>query len=122
MHGQGFDERCALGARGEDRAAAWYEAQGYQVLAKNVRTPFGEIDLLAEQARRLHVIEVKTRSDESFGGAAAVDARKLRTMRRSATWWLQQTAHVPFLRVCFDVVEIVGAEMTLWQEVEDGAC
>ncbi|AZA11688.1 YraN family protein [Corynebacterium gerontici] len=122
LHGRGIDGRCTLGAAGEDRTAAWYEAQGYEVLASNVRTPFGEIDILAQQAGRLHVIEVKTRSHDAFGGAEAVNARKLKKLRKSAAWWLQQPGQRGrFERVCFDVVEIVGPSMTLWQEVEHGA-
>jgi putative endonuclease len=42
--------RLALGAAGEDLAAAWYEARGYQVLARNWRCREGELDLILRRA------------------------------------------------------------------------
>ena len=43
------DPRRALGAAGEDLAAAWYEAEGYRVLARNWRCRDGELDLVVSR-------------------------------------------------------------------------
>ncbi len=74
-----------LGMRGEMLAAAYLQSQGWQVLAHNVRTPYGEIDLVAEQDGLTIFVEVKTRRSARYGRPeTAVDARKLAHMRDSA--------------------------------------
>jgi putative endonuclease len=59
--------RLQLGQWGEQIAAAYLTEQGYIILGSNVRTPYGEIDLLARQADTLVFVEVKTRSSSSLG-------------------------------------------------------
>ena len=49
-----------IGAWGESVAADWLAEKGYQIIARNVRTPYGEIDLIAQQADVTIFVEVKT--------------------------------------------------------------
>jgi putative endonuclease len=49
-----------IGAWGEQTAADWLTAHGYEILARNVRTPYGEIDIVARQGDITLFIEVKT--------------------------------------------------------------
>lgn len=58
-----------LGRWGEDRAAYFLEQKGYSIVGRNVRTPFGEIDILARQGSpgNLVFVEVKTRASAMFG-------------------------------------------------------
>lgn len=51
------------GRRGEVLAALWLMAKGYRILGFRLRTPQGEIDLLALRGRTLAVVEVKRRAD-----------------------------------------------------------
>ncbi len=96
-----------LGRRGEDAAVRLLEARGYRVLARNVRLPGGEIDVIGKDGDVIAFIEVKTRSTARYGSAlAAVDARKRRTLRALAADWLQIAA--PGARARFDVVTIDG--------------
>jgi putative endonuclease len=55
------DPRRALGRLGEDIAAAHLERLGFVTLARNVRTRYGEIDLIVFDGRTLAFVEVKTR-------------------------------------------------------------
>lgn len=81
--------RLRLGATGEDRAAAWYVAHGYQVLARNWRCREGEIDLICRSGSTVVVCEVKTRSSLAYGHPAeAVTATKQRRLRQLASLWL----------------------------------
>ena len=81
--------RQALGARGEDQAAAWYRAQGYEIIARNWRCKEGEIDLICAKDRCLVICEVKTRSSTAFGHPAeAVTPAKQQRLRVLATRWL----------------------------------
>ena len=58
-------------------AAGWLILKGYRILARRVRTPFGEIDLIAARGRRICFCEVKLRS-------RLVDAEKSVTRRQAA--------------------------------------
>ena len=105
-----------LGRRGEDLAAWYLERQGLVVLSRNWRCRHGEIDLVAIDAERLVVCEVKTRSSTRFGEPAeAVDRRKAARIRRVAHAWL--AAHqTRWIEVRFDVLAVVaepGAPVTV---------
>lgn len=49
-----------IGAWGEEIAAAWLAERGREILARNIRTPYGEIDIIARQGEITVFIEVKT--------------------------------------------------------------
>jgi putative endonuclease len=98
-----------LGRRGEDLAAQYLEQQGLVVLSRNWRCRHGELDLVATDADRLVVCEVKTRSGTRFGQPAeAVDRRKAARIRRVTQVWLAMH-QVRWCEVRFDVVSVVAA-------------
>jgi putative endonuclease len=105
------DPRRALGADGEARAAAWYEARGYSIEARNWRCREGEIDLVARRGRDLVFVEVKTRSTDRFGlPAEAVTPAKQRRLRALASRYLADTGtRAGTLR--FDVVAILAGRL-----------
>ena len=50
------------GRFGETLAALWLNLQGWSIVARRVRTPVGEIDLVARRGRTTLFVEVKTRA------------------------------------------------------------
>ena len=73
------------------------------MIARNVRLPGGEIDVIARERGVIVFVEVKARASARFGSAlSAVDARKRRTLRALAADWLQIAA--PGAAARFDVV------------------
>jgi putative endonuclease len=83
------DPRRALGQKGEDLVAAWYEAAGYRILDRNWRCREGELDLVASRGRTVVFCEVKTRRSTRFGAPVeAVTATKQRRLRTLALQWL----------------------------------
>ena len=109
--------RRALGVDGEERAAAWYAAQGYQVVARNWRCRDGELDLIARRGRVYVFCEVKARSSTAFGSPLeAVDVDKRRRIRHLAARWLDG-AGVRASDLRFDVVGVVDKHL----EVVEGA-
>lgn len=79
----------ALGRLGEDRATAWYEAAGYEILERNWRTRLGEVDLVCRKAGLLVFCEVKARSSDQFGSPLeAVGTRKRQRLRRLAALYV----------------------------------
>jgi putative endonuclease len=107
------DPRRRLGARGEELAARHLSARGYEVVDRNFRTRYGELDLVAAGGRFLVFCEVKTRVVRGrpgpLGPLAAVGARKQRQVRLMAREWLATgasglTRRPPELR--FDAIGI----------------
>ncbi len=94
------DPRRRLGAQGEELAARHLEARGCEVIARNFRTRFGELDLVARDERFLVFCEVKTRIVRGAGGLpgavstlgplVSIGARKQRQVRAMAREWLAQ--------------------------------
>lgn len=96
--------RQRLGRRGEDMAAAHLAAAGCAILARNCRTPFGEIDLLVLDGDETVLVEVKTRRRRGCGVAVeAVDGRKRERMRRLAAYLGLSDAPVRFDVVAIDL-------------------
>jgi putative endonuclease len=74
----------ALGSAGEAIAADWLTDHGFRVVARNVRTPYGELDIVAQKGGDVHVVEVKARHGTGYGTPLeAIDARKQQHLRRS---------------------------------------
>lgn len=67
-------------------AAAALMAKGYRILGHRVRTPFGEIDLIAVRGRRLAFIEVKRRATRAEAEAAVAPRQAARIARAAAFW------------------------------------
>lgn len=83
------DERIGRYRRGrisEWVAAAALLAKGYRILGRRVRTPYGEIDLIAVRKRRLAFIEVKRRATR-LEGEAAITPRQAARIARAAEFW-----------------------------------
>jgi putative endonuclease len=100
------------GLQGEHVAAEFLSRRGYRVVARNVRLPGGEIDLVAIERGSLVFVEVKCRTGSSFGRAlSAVDARKRATLRALAADYAQVLA--PRAQIRFDVVTIDGNRIAL---------
>jgi putative endonuclease len=86
------DHRRRLGALGERLASRHLEARGLSVLARNFRTRYGELDLVAADERFLVICEVKTRvgGAPGIGTLAAVGPAKRAQVRRMARQWLAE--------------------------------
>jgi len=102
--------RRETGRRGEELAARWYLARGYEVLDRNWCCREGEIDLVARSQTTLVFCEVKARSSDRFGtGLESVPPGKRRRLRRLAGRWLaaggaRRVAGAPEVR--FDVASL----------------
>ena len=85
------NDRQNVGRWGEDLAAEWLTQRGYRILARNVRTPYGEIDLVAREGDQLLFVEVKTRTNRTFGlPEVSVNHRKRSHMLASAAHYAAQ--------------------------------
>jgi len=100
--------QCA-GAAAEDFAERLLARHGLQVLARNYRTRFGEIDLIAREGDTLVFVEVRMRADGRFGGAdGSVTRAKRSRIEAAARHYLSRLGREPACR--FDVVSLEGGE------------
>jgi len=98
------------GAAQETLALAKLEAAGLQLLARNVASRVGELDLVMQDGDVLVFVEVRSRSSSRFGGAAAsVTVAKQQRLARAAQVFLKTTWRGPPPRCRFDVVAISPA-------------
>lgn len=95
----------ARGRRGEDAAVIFLQQNGLSVIARNYHCRFGEIDIIAQDGDVLVFVEVRMRSSNNFGGAAAsITAAKRGKLLRTARHYLSGLACMPACR--FDAVLI----------------
>jgi len=71
------------GRHAEDVAAWWLRLKGYRILAKRVRTRFGEVDLVIRRGSTLVFVEVKARLDPASAAAAITQVNQRRVLRAS---------------------------------------
>ena len=98
------DPRHHLGQLGERLAAEHLVRRGFQILERNYRTRWGELDIVAFDGRTLSFCEVKTRRlgpDGTVTPLEAIRARKRSRIRKMAGSWMRERryrAYAPVIR------------------------
>ena len=116
----------ATGKAGEQLGVHFLLARGYRILGRNVRTPFGEIDLVASDHGTLVFVEIKTRRSKAFGfPEEAVTRAKQKRLARLASWYGMQGARAN-QPIRFDVLaiqlEAEGPSIRLIQNAFEAPC
>lgn len=108
------DQRRRHGQLGERIAEEHLTHRGYSIVARNFRTRYGELDLVAVDDRALVFCEVKTRIAGTRRGPDgpldAIGSRKRDRLRRMATQWLAETSNSPRPRppdIRFDAIGVM---------------
>jgi putative endonuclease len=103
--------RQRTGRRAEELVARRLAAAGWEIVERNARTRYGELDLVARDGRTLVFVEVKAGHEGAAFGPErpilAVDARKQQRVRRLATAWMAERRDVPpYAEIRFDAVGV----------------
>jgi len=99
--------RQQSGRRAEELAVEFLRAAGCDILYRNYRRRLGELDIVARAGGELVIAEVRMRTSNTWGGAAAsVDRRKQQRITRAANQLLQQHADLASMPVRFDVLVV----------------
>ncbi|KAA8885209.1 YraN family protein [Nocardia colli] len=102
-------DKRALGARGEELAAQFLETAGIEIVSRNWRCKYGELDMIVRDAGVTAFVEVKTRSGLGFGiPAESVTFIKQQRIRRLSLLWLAEQDG-PWRQIRFDVVSVLLA-------------
>jgi putative endonuclease len=107
-HGE-HDARHRLGRLGERLAAEHLIRQRFEIIERNYRTRWGELDIVAFDGRTLAFCEVKTRRLAAGGGSPfdAIRARKRSQVRRMAASWLCDRHDHPYAEALrFDAIAV----------------
>ena len=84
-----------LGAWGEHEAQRYLSQQGVEIIAGNVHTPYGKIDLIGRDEGALVFFEVKTRRTKTFGyPEQSIRGKKMEHMINSAVYYLQSNPEI----------------------------
>lgn len=99
-----YDSNKILGSQGEDQALEYLQKKGYRLIGRNIELFCGEIDLLMQDKDALVIVEVKTKSDASFGLAADMITykKKRKLLQLAKALWQKY----PKKNVRIDVVAI----------------
>jgi putative endonuclease len=102
--------RQRIGRAAEDLVAARLAAAGWEIVERNARSRYGELDIVALDRATLVFVEVKAgRRGSCFGPERpvhAVDFRKQRRIRRLATAWMGQRGGPRYAAIRFDAVGV----------------
>ena len=99
--------RQQSGRRAEELAVEFLRAAGCEILYRNYRRRLGELDIVARADGELVIAEVRMRTSNTWGGAAAsVERRKQQRITRAANQLLQQHADLAAMPVRFDVLVV----------------
>ena len=102
-------ERQARWRRGrwsEIAAAVALGLKGYRILARNFRSPVGEIDIIAARGMRIAFVEVKRRATLE-AAQAAIGARQRQRIARAAALWIARNQEFARHEQGFDVVIVM---------------
>lgn len=105
---------------GEDLALRYLTQRGYELVERNYRTRYGELDLILRQEETIVFVEVKLRRGIGFGDPLeAVTPRKQTTIRSIAEQYISERAPA-YDEIRFDVVGILtGSGKPRLEHVED---
>jgi putative endonuclease len=101
------------GPEGEERAAAALEKKGMTILARNFRSPQGEVDLVVLEGETLVFVEVKAWSVYGLDALEqGIDKKKQRRIIETAKYFLSLHREYRYMAVRFDVVFLAPQGLT----------
>jgi putative endonuclease len=84
------------GLSAETRAVAWLMAKGYRILAKRFRSPYGEIDIVAQRRNLIAFVEVKARATLDDAAYAVTPRQQRRIIDAAQAWLMTHPEHSGF--------------------------
>jgi putative endonuclease len=108
------------GEKGESLARKYFSERGYEIITTNWRHGHWEIDIIASKDQRLHIIEVKTRSNDNGGFPEEnVDRKKMITLTKAAEAYTSMDKR--WRQIQFDILAVTlrqeGPEFFLFEDV-----
>jgi putative endonuclease len=102
--------RYRLGRLAESLCAWHLRLRGYRVLARRVRSPVGEIDLVVRRGAIVAFVEVKARADHEQGWLA-ITPRQRKRVRRAAELFIARRPRLAGCAARFDVMVVTPGRL-----------
>lgn len=117
----GKQDNKVIGNRGEMLAAEHLQIKGYEILQRNYRTKWGEVDIVAKDKNIVVFVEVKTKTTDKYGEPwEMVNQWKVEQVKKMGELWCREYAWEG--RVRMDVIGVWLAEaeprIEHWESVE----
>lgn len=97
-----------LGRLGEDLAVRYLEGQGYEIIERNFRTPFGEWDIVARIGRTYVLVEVRTtRNTDFIHPVESLSLKKRQHLLKAARLWQLARVNLNKNYLRLDLITIV---------------
>ncbi len=118
------------GNKGERKAAEYLQQKGYEILTRNYRSKWGEVDIIAKISEQMHertgepiivFVEVKTKTTGSYGEPwEMVNKWKVEQVKRMGEAWCREFGWDGRVRVDVVGVWLSGDEPKIehWESVE----
>ncbi len=101
------------GSEKEQQSCDYLVRKGYEILARNYRCRYAEIDIVARDAGQLVFVEVKYRKNGACGGSRyAVSQKKIRNISLCARYYMYREQVPEDTPVRFDVIAIESGKLT----------
>ena len=110
-----------IGSFYEEMAVEYLKRNDFSIIEQNYCCKVGEIDIVATKQHVIHFVEVKYRKDLSHGfPVESVSKRKQKKLFRAAQWYLAERMMSQENVYCFDVISIVGVNVTFYENCFGG--
>jgi len=97
----------AVGMWAEQLASTYLSSIGYQIVERNFRNRYCEIDILATNDEYICLVEVKYRKNNIYGGGiGAINSEKQRRLRNAFEFWLSQNSKYANMQPRIDVISV----------------
>ncbi len=108
----------AHGQEAEEAAAIYLSSNGYEVILRNVRTKYYEIDVVAKKSSTIYFVEVKYRENDQHGlGLDYITNSKLARMSYAAELWVTENNWPGDYELA--AIEITGPSFTVTEFIPE---
>ena len=99
-----------IGTKGERQAKEFLISNKYEIINTNFHSPYGEIDIIAEDKGTLVFIEVKTRSTDLDSALNSISISKRKKISKTALYFLSKNHSFEDMFTRFDVIIIITSK------------
>jgi putative endonuclease len=101
------------GKEGEEQAVAAIKTAGMEIIARNIRSKYGEVDIVALEGETIVFIEVKSWNSYNFEDLQySIDIKKQRKIIKTAKYFLSENRKYNKMTVRFDVIFVKNNSIT----------
>ncbi|PID28640.1 MAG: YraN family protein [Candidatus Cloacimonadota bacterium] len=96
-----------LGTKGELAATNYFLKRNYFIVARNYYSRYGEIDIIALKGNRLHIIEVKSRTENEDSAISSLTRKKQLKIVKTTLHFLSKNIKFDNYFISFDLITVI---------------